>query len=171
VEVWHLSVDDWICFTIFELLTRKTFGVTGKLLPLSRLKLCQTAVQESSVFARERTDLRWQASGEQEVDDPLVLGLDRPRLLSLLEAEAHCGLDGVLLSADTCQLLRADAVLEDLRLLLVGEVLRNLVVHPILEVHVELILEGVPPVVLVRQLLHALLEVRRQEALGDVEAL
>lgn len=101
----------------------------------------------------------------------LVLGLYCSRLLSLLEAEADSSLDWVLLGADARELLCANSILENLRLLLVGQVLRNLIVHPVLQVHVQLILEGVPPMILVRQLLHTLLEVRRQEALGDVEAL
>ena len=112
VEVWHLSEDDWICFTIFELLARKTFGVTGKLLPLSRLKLCQTAVQESSVFARERTDRCGEASVEEEVHHSPVFGLDGARLLSLLETELDSRLDGVLLGADGRQLIGADVIFE-----------------------------------------------------------
>ena len=171
VEERHLSVFYWICLTFFKLLAGKAFGVTGKLFPLSCLECCQTAIQEFGVFARERTDLRWQASGEEEVHHSLVLGLYCSGLLSLLETEADSSLDGVLLGADARELLGANPVLENLRLLLVGQVLRNLIVHPVLQVHVQLILEGVPPMILVRQLLHALLEVRRQEALGDVEAL
>lgn len=46
-----------------------------------------------------------------------------------------------------------------------------MIVHPVFEIDVKLVLEGVPPVVLVGQLLHALLEVRRKEALGNVETL
>ena len=46
-----------------------------------------------------------------------------------------------------------------------------MIIHPIFQVNVELVLERVPPVVLVCQLLHALLEVRRKEALRDIEAL
>jgi hypothetical protein len=171
VEERHLSVFNWICLTFFKLLAGKALGVTGKLFPLSCLECCQTAIQEFGVFARERTDLRWQASGEEEVHHSLVLGLYCSGLLSLLETEADSSLDGVLLGADARELLGANPVLENLRLLLVGQVLRNLIVHPVLQVHVQLILEGVPPMILVRQLLHALLEVRRQEALGDVEAL
>ena len=46
-----------------------------------------------------------------------------------------------------------------------------MLVHPIFEIDVELVLEGVPPVVLVGQYLHALLKVCRQESLRDVETL
>lgn len=101
----------------------------------------------------------------------LVLGLNLPRLLFGLQVEPHSPLDGVLLSANLVKLLGADTVLEGARLLLVVEVLRDGVVHPVLEIHVQLVLEGVSPVVLVSQELHRGLEVLTEEVLSDIHTL
>jgi len=62
-------------------------------------------------------------------------------------------------------------VLEGASLGLVVEVLGNRLIHPLLEVNVQLVLESITPVVLVGQELHALLEVISQEVFGNVEAL
>lgn len=150
MEERHVSVHNWVGLAFLELLASESLGVRSELLLLGCLELSQSAIQESGVFAREGADLGRQARAEEEVHRPLVFGLNRPRILSHLQTIAYLRLYWVLLSANARELIGANAILEDLRLLLVGEVLRNLIIHPVLEIYVELVLERVPPVVLIR---------------------
>ena len=47
----------------------------------------------------------------------------------------------------------------------------NLLIHPVFVIDIELILESVPPVILIRQNLHTFLEISCQESLSNIEAL
>lgn len=89
----------------------------------------------------------------------------------MLEAEPDTSFYGILLCANGGELIGTDAVFELLGLLSICQVLGDLRVHPVLEIHIELVLEGVSPMILVSQVLHALLEIGSQETLGNIKAL
>ena len=80
-------------------------------------------------------------------------------------------LNRLLFEADRLQLLVADSILELCRLGLVLQVLSDGTVNPVFVVNVQLIMEGIPPVIVSSQLLETLFEIVGQEALGDVHAL
>ena len=89
----------------------------------------------------------------------------------MLKAEADAGFYWIFLCANSGELSGTDTVFELLGFLSIGQVLGDLGVHPVLEVHIELVLEGVSPMILVSQALHALLEIGSQETLCNIEAL
>lgn len=105
------------------------------------------------------------------MDDAPLFALDHPEFFLLLNFKLNLALDGLLGLGDDGQLVVANLIVLGAGLLLVGQVVLDGGDEPLLEVDVELVLEGVPPVVLVGQEFHALDEVVGQEALGDVEAL
>ena len=68
-------------------------------------------------------------------------------------------------------MLATDTVFEVAGFLLVFKSSGNGIIEPIFEVNIQLIFEGVSPVILVSQVLHASLKIIAQEIFGDVHAL
>lgn len=109
---------------------------------------------EVNEVAGERRHLAFLSGVEQEMDQTLVLGLDEPAALFLVEFVSNPSLDRHFFLTDRSELVLADVVLLDLGLLLVRQVAAHGGVEPVLVLTVQLILEGVFPVLLFGQQFH-----------------
>jgi hypothetical protein len=89
----------------------------------------------------------------------LVLGFNLTRFLLGLEIESNGPFNWVFLCAYFLKLILANVVLEVARFLFVFEGLSNRVIHPVFEVHVQLVLESISPVIFVSQVLHTGFEI------------
>ena len=105
------------------------------------------------------------------MDDPLVEGFDLSRFGSLVDGILDGSLDGVFLCTDLPELVSTDAVFEIGRLSFINKIISDRVVHPVLEVDIKLVFEGVPPMLVVSQMLYRFLEISAQKVLGNVETL
>ena len=101
----------------------------------------------------------------------LIFRLDSSGLGFLLEREFDVSLDWLFLGGDVLKIVVTDAIFHHLRLMLVLKLLGDLAVHPLFKVDIELILEGVSPLVMLGKVLHAAHEIISQEVFSEVEAL
>jgi len=73
MEIWHLSIFDWISLTILELLTNESTDIPIKLFLLLLFDLGHCAIKESLVLPGKWTYRRRYSSVEDKVHCPLVL--------------------------------------------------------------------------------------------------
>jgi len=105
------------------------------------------------------------------VDSPLFLRFNLSDFLLFLEILLNLLLSRYLFLADAVHLAVSELVLEGPRPLLLQELLVNLGEEPLVVVGPQLVLEGVPPVLVLLQVPHGAHEDSRKVLLGYVESL
>lgn len=168
---WPVSVLDGVGLPFVQCFVYQVVYIRIELFFLLGFNFGHRTVLVLPVFPRPRADFSLHGWIEEEVDHPLVKGFDCSRFRSLVDRILNGPLDRIFLLADFHKLVCANTIFEICGMSLVNEIISDRVVHPVFEIDVELIFEGIPPVLFVGQMLHGFLEVIAQKVLGDIEAL
>jgi len=108
MEERHILVLNRVLFAIIKLFSHHSLHIDIELLSFLSFKFSKVSVPESYILASKWADLGGHIWIEQEVHGSLVLRLNLPRFLTLLESETNTAFDGILLGSNCDELVLAD---------------------------------------------------------------
>ena len=168
---WPVAVFNGVALAFVQCFVYQVVYVRIELFFLLGFYFVHRAVLILPVFPRPGADFTLYSWIEKEMDDPLVNGFDCSRFRSLVDRILNGPLDRIFLFTNLHKLICTDTVLEICRMSLIDEIVGDRIVHPVLEVDIQLVFEGIPPMLFISQMLHGFLEIIAQKVLGDIETL